>query len=171
MNDEEKRRWKKTVGRIGEDIVCLYFQQLGWRILSRNYRCGRSSEIDVIAISPEGITVFAEVKTRTVSSCNSSTWFESASDTISPKKRKRISTLASQFTHFELKSHSKDQSELSYRFDVVFVGLSRSLAFKIAQSDRFVQPVLDRLISNCVAGESSDQLTVIHCPSAFATKF
>lgn len=49
-------------GTQGEDAACNYLQQLGYRILQRNYRkpCG---EIDIIAQDQKTL-VFVEVKKR-----------------------------------------------------------------------------------------------------------
>ncbi len=49
-------------GKSGEDIACKYLQDLGYKILDRNFRI-RGGEIDIIAKDHDQI-VFVEVKTR-----------------------------------------------------------------------------------------------------------
>lgn len=55
------------VGRNGEDIAGRYLSGLGWRILSRNWRCDLG-EIDIGALEPVAagppVAVVVEVKTR-----------------------------------------------------------------------------------------------------------
>ena len=51
-------------GRKGEDLACTYLQNLGYRILTRNFR-NRRYEIDIVA-SYDGVLVFVEVKTRSL---------------------------------------------------------------------------------------------------------
>lgn len=49
-------------GRAGEDAVCVYLENLGYKIITRNYRI-RGGEIDIIAENDE-YTAFVEVKSR-----------------------------------------------------------------------------------------------------------
>lgn len=49
-------------GRAGEDAVCAYLENLGYKIIARNYRI-RGGEIDIIAENDE-CTAFVEVKSR-----------------------------------------------------------------------------------------------------------
>ena len=51
---------RKKVGRIGEDLACLFLQRKGFKIIDRNYR-KPWGEIDVIAES-KNIVRFIEVK-------------------------------------------------------------------------------------------------------------
>jgi putative endonuclease len=55
--------WRITTGRKGEDLAASTLENLGYRLLFRNYREGRSGEIDLIAETPHGVLVFLEVKT------------------------------------------------------------------------------------------------------------
>ncbi len=50
-------------GTAGEQLAALFLQQHGVRILERNFRSGRSGEIDLIG-SDGGVLVFFEVKLR-----------------------------------------------------------------------------------------------------------
>ncbi|MDE6035489.1 MAG: YraN family protein [Ruminococcus sp.] len=49
-------------GKAGEDAVCVYLEERGYKIKVRNYRI-RGGEIDIIAENDE-YTVFVEVKSR-----------------------------------------------------------------------------------------------------------
>ena len=49
-------------GKIGEDLACDYLKNKGYKILERNYG-QKWGELDIIAIAPDKILVFAEVKT------------------------------------------------------------------------------------------------------------
>ncbi len=53
---------KDVVGRAGEERAARYFQQHGFDVLARNWRC-RSGEIDLV-VADEGAVVIVEVKTR-----------------------------------------------------------------------------------------------------------
>lgn len=57
----------RRLGAQGEDIACRYLADRNFRIIDRNvhYPFG---EIDIIAIAPDGSTVFCEVKTRSSAS-------------------------------------------------------------------------------------------------------
>ncbi|WP_316669575.1 YraN family protein [uncultured Propionibacterium sp.] len=55
----------KSLGRRGEDLAVEHLEQLGWRILDRNWRCS-AGEADLIAHDPgDGSVVLVEVKYRT----------------------------------------------------------------------------------------------------------
>ncbi|WEV42478.1 YraN family protein [Bifidobacterium sp. ESL0682] len=53
----------KQLGAIGEQYAAAWLTQLGWRVLTRNWRT-RFGELDIIMMTPEHIVVFVEVKTR-----------------------------------------------------------------------------------------------------------
>ena len=53
---------KTEIGRLGEERVCAYLTERGYRILSRNFRI-KGGEIDIIAENGDYIA-FVEVKTR-----------------------------------------------------------------------------------------------------------
>lgn len=62
MNIQTSNR--QEIGRLGEDIAVAFLQQKDCRILARNWRAGRSGEVDIIV--QDGLaTTFVEVKTRT----------------------------------------------------------------------------------------------------------
>ncbi len=53
----------QILGALGEDLVARHIQARGYKLIERNWRI-KSGEVDLIAISPENITVFIEVKSR-----------------------------------------------------------------------------------------------------------
>lgn len=51
------------LGREGEEIAAKYLQNLGFKIIDRNFRA-RNTELDIVAVHKNTL-VFVEVKTRT----------------------------------------------------------------------------------------------------------
>ena len=76
----------KQVGDAAEDAALLYLQQAKLRLLERNYRTpGRGGgEIDLIMRSPDGTTVFVEVRQRKSASHGG------AAASVSVAKQRRI---------------------------------------------------------------------------------
>lgn len=54
---------RHEIGKTGEDLAVKYLEQVGYKVIERNFEC-RQGEIDIIAIDGNEI-VFLEVKTRT----------------------------------------------------------------------------------------------------------
>lgn len=58
---------RAITGRYGERAAAAYLEDIGYVIHGRNLRLGRD-EIDILAFDPvDGVLIFAEVKTRSVS--------------------------------------------------------------------------------------------------------
>ena len=53
----------KNLGDAGENFAAAYLKSRNYEILARNFRFGKTAEIDIIA-SINNIIVFVEVKTR-----------------------------------------------------------------------------------------------------------
>ncbi len=53
-----------TIGKAGEDLACRYIEELGYKVINRNWHFSKNSEIDIIA-KDKNTLVFIEVKTRT----------------------------------------------------------------------------------------------------------
>ena len=51
---------KKVVGKLGEDVACIFLERRGFHVLERNY-LKKWGEIDIIAIK-DNILTFIEVK-------------------------------------------------------------------------------------------------------------
>ena len=66
MSTEEKNsksKNNKLTGAFGEDIVARFLTKRGYEIIEKNWRI-REGEIDIVALAPNGIFTFVEVKTR-----------------------------------------------------------------------------------------------------------
>ncbi|WP_332460600.1 MULTISPECIES: YraN family protein [Bifidobacterium] len=100
----------RELGRLGEDYACQWLRQRNWRILARNWR-SRFGELDIIALDPEAILVFVEVKTRRTGR------FGSPEEAVGPRKQTHLRRAAVQW----LISHDRDPSarHRGTRFDVI----------------------------------------------------
>jgi len=95
------------LGKIGEDIATIYLQDLGYKILGRNWRFKRV-ELDIIA-QKDSTLVFCEVKTRRSISHGV------PSDAITPLKLQHIRTAA---LHWLSNNQPRHQG---IRFDAISV--------------------------------------------------
>ena len=59
-----------SLGKKGEELACEYLAKQGYKILEKNKRFSRFSEIDIIALDKNTL-VFCEVKTRKTTICGS----------------------------------------------------------------------------------------------------
>lgn len=100
---------KKGLGTKGEDEAAKYLQQLGWRLVERNYRC-KIGEIDIVVWEPSGSLVFVEVRSR------SGTSHGLPEESVVHKKQNKIRLLANQY----LQAHPK-YLECPCRIDVIAV--------------------------------------------------
>ena len=94
------------LGKTGENTAVEHLRQAGYRILKRNWKCGRT-EIDIIAENGEFI-VFAEVKTR------SEDYKEDPKRAISREKQRSIIFAADNY----IKWNCIDKES---RFDVITI--------------------------------------------------
>lgn len=95
----------KNLGNAGENFAASYLEQLGYKILAKNFRV-RSAEIDIVA-EIDGVIVFVEVKTR--SNINHGLPIEA----VNFRKQKKIIEAASVFLQDE------NYFEKPCRFDVI----------------------------------------------------
>lgn len=93
-------------GQLGEDIAAEYLEKKGYKILTRNYRCGRV-ELDIICEVNNEI-VFVEVKTRT------SDLMAYPEQAVGKSKQRNIRLAAENFME-------ENQMTLSARFDIIAV--------------------------------------------------
>ncbi|MGW5529874.1 YraN family protein [Streptomyces xanthochromogenes] len=81
-----------ALGKYGEDLAVRLLEAAGMKILRRNWRCGRTGEIDIVAhddTSPGGpVLVICEVKTRR------SDAYEHPMAAVTPAKADRLKRLA-----------------------------------------------------------------------------
>lgn len=107
MSLKQAQHDQYVLGAYGESSVAAWYEELGYDIVHVRYRA-RGGEIDVIARSPGGTVVFAEVKTRRGTSFG-------AAEAVTPEKLRRIRAAAAQWLAEQPESHS------DVRFDVVEV--------------------------------------------------
>jgi putative endonuclease len=100
---------KKEIGQKGENLAVAYLQNLGYKVLERNYRC-KLGEVDIIARDNDTL-VFIEVRTR------SSLDFGLPQESINRRKRHQISKVALEFML------RKKMKNIPARFDVVAISL------------------------------------------------
>ena len=96
---------KRKKGNKGEDIACSYLENIGYKILRRNYYT-RYGEIDIIA-KMEDTIVFIEVKMR------SNRQYGTGAEAVNSKKIEKI-RLCSQIYLQENELKNQD-----IRFDVI----------------------------------------------------
>jgi putative endonuclease len=99
----------KKIGDEGEGIALQYFRKKGYKIIAKNYRFKRS-EIDLIMKSPDGITVFVEVKYR------KSNKYGFPEEMVTEAQQERILAAAD---HFILET--KLSSTAPVRFDILSI--------------------------------------------------
>jgi putative endonuclease len=99
--------YRKKTGNEGEADARMFLEQKGFRIVERNWRCGRG-EIDLIAKDGD-VLVFIEVKTKKHGSCGE------PEDWISKRKQNQIGRLALGYLQ------KKNLADVECRFDVVTV--------------------------------------------------
>lgn len=76
-----------ALGRYGEDLAVRALIAVGMTVLARNWRCGRTGEIDIVARDADALVV-CEVKTRRTSR------FEHPMAALTPVKKERLRHLA-----------------------------------------------------------------------------
>ncbi len=95
------KKWRQTLGSLGEQIASDYLAEQGFQLLAQNYRAGRTGEIDLIAVKDlqlerKKLIMFAEVKTRLEDGpgCGLS---QTGQMSIDLRKQKKIITTALHF--------------------------------------------------------------------------
>lgn len=108
----------KRIATRGEDLACAFLQGKSFQLLARNYRAGRAGEIDIVAMDPDYIVTFVEVKTRSFDNPVFGIP-ELGFEAVGYSKQRKILLAAQSFM-------AKPQfSSLRWRFDVIVVGIPR----------------------------------------------
>ena len=107
---------KAETGRLGEESVCRYLEDKGYRIAARNYRI-RGGEIDIIAENGEYLA-FVEVKSRKPNS------LVNGFEAVNKRKQGLIIRTASDYC-------CKNPTELQPRFDIAQVIISSGRVLSI----------------------------------------
>ncbi len=101
----------RDIGEAGESLAAAFLGEKQFNIIKRNFRFGKSGEIDIIA-QKGGLVVFAEVKSR------ESEKFGGALYSISGKKKRSLKTVAKAF----LSAHPEyNCPEFTFRFDLLSI--------------------------------------------------
>jgi putative endonuclease len=103
---------KDAVGAYGERVAARHLEEVGMRVLDRNWRCAEG-ELDLVALDGD-VLVFCEVKTR------SGAGFGAPAEAVVRSKASRIRGLALRW----IADHPGHGGQI--RFDVVGVMLPRS---------------------------------------------
>ncbi len=95
------KKWRQTLGILGEQIASDYLAEQGFQMLAQNYRAGRTGEIDLIALKSDQferkkLIIFAEVKTR-LEEGPAHGLFQTGQMAIDLRKQKKIITTALHF--------------------------------------------------------------------------
>lgn len=97
---------QQTIGNLGEEKATLFLQEIGYKILERNWRFSKA-EIDVIAKDGE-VLVFVEVKSK------SYTFFGAPEESVSAYKENLIIDAAHQYM-------IKIGHDWEIRFDIISI--------------------------------------------------
>jgi putative endonuclease len=103
---------RPSLGQRGETFVAQYLARAGYTLLARNWRHGKSGEIDLIARHHDEI-VFIEVRTRRGAA---SFAVDAALASVDARKQAQLLRLAQAF----LTTHNLD--DVPWRIDVAAVG-------------------------------------------------
>ncbi len=106
-------------GQLGESAAAEFLEKLGWRIVERNWRFGRS-EVDIIAWTEDEILAFVEVKTRSGDNAG----YGSPEESVDAKKQDQLVRAAGAYME------SIDYN-WEIRFDVVAVILKDGKVLEI----------------------------------------
>jgi putative endonuclease len=98
---------RRRLGSAGEDAVAAWYENAGYRVVDRNWRC-REGELDLV-VSRGDTLGFCEVKTR------ASTRFGAPVEAVTATKQRRLRMLAARW----LGEH--DTHRRTLRFDVASV--------------------------------------------------
>lgn len=93
------------LGKCGEDLAVSFLEEKGYKIITRNWRCG-SNELDIVALDGSTL-VFVEVKTR-------------HSDYVDPRtsmSKSKIRNFAKAVTMYV----NKMQVRSNFRLDVIII--------------------------------------------------
>ncbi|MFJ8538473.1 YraN family protein [Streptomyces sp. NPDC093591] len=83
---------RSALGRYGEELAARRLVEAGMTVLQRNWRCGRTGEIDIVARDGD-VVVVCEVKTRRTSG------YEHPMAAVTPEKAQRLRGLAERWIH------------------------------------------------------------------------
>lgn len=84
------QRARSALGRYGETLAARRLTEAGMTVLQRNWRCGRTGEIDIVARDGDALVV-CEVKTRRAGP------YQHPMAAVTPAKTERLRDLAARW--------------------------------------------------------------------------
>lgn len=109
-----RSRTTRALGLYGEELAARRLTALGMHILARNWRCGRTGEIDIVARDGDTLVV-CEVKTRRLGT------YEHPMAAVTARKADRLRRLAACW----LDRHDSPAPSGGVRIDLVGIVLPR----------------------------------------------
>lgn len=103
-----RRTDRNRLGAHGEDLAAAWYEQRGYEVLARNWRC-RDGELDLV-LGRGDLVVICEVKTR------SSARYGSPFEAVTAHKQVRLRRLAARWL-----GERSDRGPVEVRFDVAGV--------------------------------------------------
>jgi putative endonuclease len=110
MSSDARTDGRAARGRAGEDAALAVYEDLGFHLVARNWRC-RLGELDLV-VHRRGLLVFCEVKARGGAS------FGGGYEAVTGVKQRKVRQLAETFLLAERPPHER------VRFDVASVALA-----------------------------------------------
>ena len=101
---------RSELGRKAESLAAIRLEEAGMRVVVRNWRRSEG-ELDLVALDPEGVLVFCEVRSRTGEASGDPL------ETVDARKRARVIRAARLY----LAEEPALSGVTGYRFDVVAV--------------------------------------------------
>jgi putative endonuclease len=109
---------RRALGDAGEAAVARWYEERGYAVVDRNWRC-RDGELDLV-LAHTGVIVFCEVKTRRGTS------YGTPVEAVTIAKQRKLRTLALRWLADHPDRHARD-----LRFDVASVLAPRDGAVQI----------------------------------------
>ncbi|CAN5206858.1 hypothetical protein BH11CYA1_BH11CYA1_26340 [soil metagenome] len=127
------KKWRQTLGNLGEQIASDYLSELGFELWARNFRVHRLGEIDIIASQNDKALVFAEVKTRMADQARQ----EDHSGQLAVDVRKQRKIINTAFHFVDLHRGKIGSKRKILQFDVVLIDyhLSRGQVLALLVAD------------------------------------
>jgi Holliday junction resolvase-like predicted endonuclease len=109
-------------GSVGERLVAEYLDGLGWTVLARNVRLGRS-ELDLVAVDPGPPALLVVVEVR----ANRASTFGAPEETVAGRKLRLVYAAALRLRALGVLPDGLPLSRLPLRVDLVAVEIAPAL--------------------------------------------
>lgn len=127
------KKWRQTLGNLGEQIAGEYLIEMGFELWARNYRAHRLGEVDLIASKGDQSLIFAEVKTRMAGQAT----LEDHSGQLAVDVRKQRRIINTAFHFVDLNRGKIGPRKRIMQFDVMLIDyhLSRGQVLALLVAD------------------------------------